>query len=142
MTADHGGGMIPELHGKLRVDFDPLVASLKSKVKAAGGDPKGVDFESGGFFVDPTKLGNGPTAEALTTEFITAARRVDGVERVDRFADLADADLAKLAVMFALVRRRHDKAFEYPPGRRKAHAVLGDICLVLGFVPLEVHWQM
>ncbi len=95
MTGDHGGGMIPELHGKLRVDFDPLVAALRARVKAAGGDPSGAEFESGAFFADPAKLGPNLPADQVVTSFMDDARKLPGVLRVDRFKDLGAMDTTK-----------------------------------------------
>jgi predicted AlkP superfamily pyrophosphatase or phosphodiesterase len=95
MTADHGGGTIPELHGKRRIDLDSLVARIRGTVKAAGGDGAAVEFESGGFFVDPAKLGSTLSADQLGAAFIEAVRRVPGVLRVDRFTDLRARDTTK-----------------------------------------------
>src|SRR5256885_11303613 len=88
MTADHGGGMLPELHGKLRVDFDPLVAATKKEAQSAGGEPSAVEFESGALFVDRAKLGPKLTPEAVTARFSDPARRLPRVLRADRFSDL------------------------------------------------------
>ena len=94
LSADHGGGLIPQLHGGLRVDFAGPFDAAKAAVKSAGGDTTAVDIESGAFFVDPAKLGpNGLTVDQVTQAFITAAKTVPGVLRVDRFADLAKRDL-------------------------------------------------
>jgi predicted AlkP superfamily pyrophosphatase or phosphodiesterase len=95
MTADHGGGMLPELHGKLRVDFDPLVAATKKSVQAAGGEAAAVEFESGALFVDPKKLGGTLTSDDVTQSFLEHARQLPGVLRVDRFAELARVDTTK-----------------------------------------------
>jgi hypothetical protein len=95
MTADHGGGMLPELHGKLRVDFDPLVAATKKRVQGSGGEASAVEFESGALFVDPKKLGGTLTVDQVTTSFIEQARQLPGVLRVDRFAELAAVDTTK-----------------------------------------------
>ena len=96
LTADHGGGFIPELHGGLRVNLGPAFDAAKAAVKAGGGDTTAVDIESGAFFVDPAKLGpKGLTVDQVTQTFTTAAKAVPGVLRVDRFGDLASHDLRK-----------------------------------------------
>jgi predicted AlkP superfamily pyrophosphatase or phosphodiesterase len=82
LTGDHGVAPIPELHGKLRVEMQPAVAAAQEAVRAAGGDPEQVDIESGALF-----LGDSGRAAGLDA-FITAAKRIPGVMRVDRFADL------------------------------------------------------
>ena len=96
LSADHGGGFVPELHGHLRVDIGPAFDAAKATVKAAGGDTTAVDTESGAFFVDPAKLGpKGLTVDQVAQAFTTAAKTIPGVFRVDRFADLAKHDLQK-----------------------------------------------
>ncbi|MEZ4585902.1 MAG: alkaline phosphatase family protein [Gemmatimonadales bacterium] len=88
LTADHGVGPIPELHGKLRVRLGPAVAAARTAVAAAGGDSSAVDVESGALFLPDSGWSAG--AEA----FVAAARAIPGVLRVDRFADLKRRDLA------------------------------------------------
>jgi len=96
LTADHGGSLIPELHGWLRVDPEPALDAVRAAVKAGGGDTTAVDFESGALFVDSTKLGSeGLTTDRLVSVFEAASKKVPGVLRVDRFADLAGLDTTK-----------------------------------------------
>ncbi len=96
LSADHGGGLIPELHGKLRVGIDPAMAAARTLVRTSGGDTTAVDFESGAFFVDPNGLGpSGLTVEQVTTAFMDAARKIPGVGQVDRFGELARRNLNK-----------------------------------------------
>ncbi|MCC6770405.1 MAG: alkaline phosphatase family protein [Gemmatimonadaceae bacterium] len=93
LTADHGGGMISELHGHRRVRMAPAMAATKAAIRAAGGDTTAIDFESGAFFVDGAKLGGrGLSAERVTSAFMQAAKAIPGVSRVDRFADLGARD--------------------------------------------------
>lgn len=94
LTADHGGGKIAELAGKLRVDMAPFVTAIRTRVRSAGGHPRAVDFESGAFFIDSTRLGPRLRAEEVATWFLEA-RRIPGVLRVDRFRDLAAANLTR-----------------------------------------------
>jgi predicted AlkP superfamily pyrophosphatase or phosphodiesterase len=82
LTGDHGVAPIPELHGKLRVEMQPALVAAQEAVRAAGGDPTQVDIESGAFF-----LGESGRAAGLAA-FIAAAKKIPGVMRVDRFADL------------------------------------------------------
>ncbi len=98
MTADHGGGTIPELHGKQRIDLDSVIARIRGTIKAAGGDGAAIEFESGGFFVDSTKLGPSLRADQVVTAFVDAVRGVPGVLRVDRFKDLAALDTTRDAI--------------------------------------------
>lgn len=128
LTADHGGGLIPELHGGLRVDVSGAFNAAKAQVRAAGGDTTAVDIESGAFFVDPAKLGpNRLTVGQVTEAFIAAVTAVPGVLRADRFADFARRDPAqdKLArrwlQMFpddmlptAVVTLREGNIYNYP----------------------------
>lgn len=96
LTADHGGGLIPELHGKLRVGIEPAMAAARALVRKAAGDTNAVDFESGAFFVDSAGLArSGLTVEKVTAAFSEAARKIPGVAQVDRFADLSRRNLAK-----------------------------------------------
>jgi arylsulfatase A-like enzyme len=95
MTADHGTGLIPELHGRRRVNMAAAMEAAVAVVAAAGGDTSAVDFESGAFFVDPNKLGRNLTVDAVTAAFIAAAKRVPGVFRAERFAEFASKDTTK-----------------------------------------------
>ena len=94
LTADHGGGFIPELHGGLRVDMDPAVSAARAVVARAGGDTLAIDFESGAFFFDRARAG-AASADQVTTAFVQAAMTVPGVLRADRFADLSHQDTTK-----------------------------------------------
>ena len=94
LTADHGGGKIAEMAGRLRVDMAPLVTALRTRIRSAGGNPRAIDFESGAFFIDSTRLGPRLTAEQVATWFLEA-RRIPGVMRVDRFRDLAGRDTSR-----------------------------------------------
>lgn len=95
LTADHGGGFIPELHGALRVDIDPALLAAKDVITKAGGDTLAVDFESGAFFFDAARAGPKVAADQVTKAFIETARTIPGVLRTDRFADLGKKDTTK-----------------------------------------------
>ncbi len=89
LTADHGVGEIPELHGKLRVGLGPAVSAARRAVAAVGGDTTEVEVESGAFFAPDSGWSAG------VETFVTAARAIPGVLRVDRFDDLRRRDLEK-----------------------------------------------
>ncbi len=128
LSADHGGGFIPELHGGLRVDMGGAFDAAKAAVKAAGGDSTALDIESGAFFVDPAKLGSkGLTVNRVAQVFMAAAKLVPGVLRVDRFDDLvhrgpgADKIARRWLQMFpddilpaAVVTLREGDIYNYP----------------------------
>jgi arylsulfatase A-like enzyme len=102
LTADHGVQPFPELnHGRitpapLRVDVLPALAAAQKVILAAGGDPNKVDLESGAFFVDRDSIKVKPAVlKAAVDSFVATARRIPGVLRADRFADLAKADMGK-----------------------------------------------
>lgn len=86
LTADHGTQPIPELHGKLRVSLAQAMDSARAAAAAGGGAPDQLDFESGAFFAA------GPGAAAASEVFLRVAKRIPGVQRAERFADLAGVD--------------------------------------------------
>jgi predicted AlkP superfamily pyrophosphatase or phosphodiesterase len=95
-SADHGVSPIPELHNGIRVHPDLVLHRAREIVIKAGGDSSAVDFESGALFLDSTKFGKKRlTTDAVVKAFLDGARRVSGVQRVDRFADLRRQDLTK-----------------------------------------------
>ena len=95
LTADHGVGLIPELHGNLRVDLDPAFVAAKDVITKAGGDTLALDFESGAFFVDQVRAGAKVSADQVVSAFIAAATGIPGVLRVDRFRELARLDTTR-----------------------------------------------
>ena len=95
LTADHGVGFIPELHGALRVDIGPAIAAAKGVIAQASGDTAAIDFESGAFFLDRARAGTNVNADQVTRAFIAEAGKINGVLRADRFGDLARADTAR-----------------------------------------------
>ena len=96
LTGDHGVCPIPELHGGLRVDIRPAMSVARRVIAEAGGDTTAVDLESGALFVDAAAARVDPAKVA--DAFVTAALKVPGVLRADRFRDLANRDLAKDAI--------------------------------------------
>jgi len=96
LSADHGGSLIPELHGRLRVRIRPAMTAARAVVSQAGGDTTALEIESGAFFVDSTRLGtNAITVDSIVAAFAAAARSIPGVQRVDRFRDLRRLNLAR-----------------------------------------------
>ncbi|MGE3614451.1 MAG: alkaline phosphatase family protein [Gemmatimonadales bacterium] len=93
LTADHGVGLIPELHGHRRVAMGPAMAAARAAIAAAGGDTTALDLESGAFFVEKDRLGGrGLTVDRVVDAFMPAARDIPGVARVERYQDLATHD--------------------------------------------------
>jgi hypothetical protein len=94
LTGDHGVTPFPELNGRItpapvRVDLAPALRAAEQVIAGARGNPGAVDFESGGLFLerDSVRVPAAKLREAVDT-FIMAARRIPGVMRADRFADL------------------------------------------------------
>jgi len=101
LTGDHGVQPFPELnHGRitpapLRVDVGPAVSAAERVLQAAGANLHAMDFESGAFLVDRDSLRVTPgVLRAAVDSLVATARRIPGVLRADRFADLAKANMA------------------------------------------------
>ena len=92
LSADHGVQKIPELHGGVRVSMRTAMVAARALVRRHGGDTTAIDFESGGFFIDQEALVGGLTSRMLTDSFMVAARKVNGVMRVERFDALTRLD--------------------------------------------------
>ncbi|MBK8248597.1 MAG: alkaline phosphatase family protein [Gemmatimonadetes bacterium] len=92
LSSDHGVQRIPELHGGVRVVMRPAMVAARALVRRFGGDTTAIDFESGGFFIEKEALAGGLTARLLTDSFMVAARKVNGVMRVERYDALARLD--------------------------------------------------
>ena len=102
LTGDHGVQPFPELnHGRItpapgRIDVHPAFVAAQAVIQVAGGNANAMDFESGAFLVDRDSLKvKSGVLQAATDSFVAVARRIPGVLRADRFADLASADMAK-----------------------------------------------
>ena len=98
-TSDHGVAPVPELAGRRfsplpeRVEIEPAMAAARGVLRQAGADTNAAEFESGAFFLDSANLGNdGLKPEAVVDGFLTVARKLPGVLRVDRWSDLAKRD--------------------------------------------------
>jgi hypothetical protein len=92
LSSDHGVQKIPEMHGGVRVVMRPAMVAARALVRRFGGDTTAIDFESGGFFIENEALAAGLTARMLTDSFMVAARKVNGVMRVEQFSALAKLD--------------------------------------------------
>jgi len=102
LTADHGVSPFPELNNgritpaPMRVDIRPAIQAAQQTLLAGGGDPNVIDLESGSLVINPDSAKAGPAViRAATDSFVAVAKRIPGVLRADRFADLAKADLGK-----------------------------------------------
>lgn len=94
LTGDHGVTPFPELNGRItpvpvRVDLAPALRSAERVIAGARGNPGAMDLESGAFIVerDSVRVSAARVREAVDS-FMVVARRVPGVMRVDRFADI------------------------------------------------------
>ncbi len=102
LTGDHGVSSFPELNnGRItpaprRVDLRPALQAAQQALLTGGGNPNAVELESGSIVINPDSARASPAAIRVATDsFLSAARRIPGVLRADRYADLAKADLGK-----------------------------------------------
>lgn len=105
LTGDHGVAPFPELNNARispapkRVNVLPALRAAQQVILASGGNPAAVDIESGAFLVDRATLGvEEPLLRAAVDSFLAVARRIPGVLRAERLAELAKADLGKDAI--------------------------------------------
>ncbi|HEX8390796.1 MAG TPA: alkaline phosphatase family protein [Longimicrobium sp.] len=92
LTADHGVASLPEVAhpGASRgwhVSLDTLVVAMRNEL-GAGVDPAAFLTDDGILFLRPELLPRGVNADSLARAFAARVRRVPGVHRVDRMADL------------------------------------------------------
>jgi predicted AlkP superfamily pyrophosphatase or phosphodiesterase len=102
LTADHGVTPFPEVAfgdsaHRFHVSVDSIVTRLGGRASSMGAGGAAVEWDDGLLFVRRERLPAGTDVEALIAEFVTAARRVPGVMRVDRMRDLWALDSAALA---------------------------------------------
>jgi predicted AlkP superfamily pyrophosphatase or phosphodiesterase len=102
LTGDHGVQPFPELNNgritpaPMRVDVTPAVLAAQRVIQATGGNANAVDLESGAFLVERDSLKVKPAQLRMAVDsFLATARRIPGVLRADRLADLAKAALGK-----------------------------------------------
>lgn len=95
LTSDHGVGTIPELaaagmHPRpTRVELQSLVPAVRARLRAAGVDTMAFDIDQQIVFLDRGQLRGKPIdPDSLIDAFAAAARRRQGVLRVDRFSAL------------------------------------------------------
>ena len=106
LTADHGVQPFPELHfagqpgATLRINADPVLVSVKRALAARGLDTaRALDFEFGMLFADSAAFrAANIRLDSVLTSMAVAFRRLPGVARVDKRADLAKADTVRDAV--------------------------------------------
>jgi predicted AlkP superfamily pyrophosphatase or phosphodiesterase len=85
--------------------FRPLVADARAALRTAGVDTMAIRYEDLVLWYDRTKPGAhafDPTP--VVNQFMTAVQRVPGVMRVDRIADLSQADTTRDAIARRIVR--------------------------------------
>ncbi len=129
LTGDHGVGPFPELYAA-RTGGSTGHASLRQPITtirdglAARGVPAGAfRIESNTLWVDRASLrAAGVDVDSLVAAFADLARRVPGVARVDRLADLSRADTVHDAI-----------------ARRWYHALPPDLPIE-AVVTLQPHW--
>ena len=99
LTADHGVQPNPWAHARATkgvpvfVDLDPVVAQTTEKLAARGVDPKAFHLVESMVSVDRDALARAHVdADSLLRAFEDAAKKVDGIQRVDRVRDLAKRD--------------------------------------------------
>src|SRR5690606_5686305 len=99
LTADHGVAPYPRVREALGegapvyIDAAQTMRTFQEGLSAAGVPDGAVAIEDGVLLVDRPALARaGVNADSVVTAFITAARSIPGVARVDRVSDLARAD--------------------------------------------------
>ncbi len=102
LTADHGVAPFPEVRATgaaaeaLHVSVAPQLAAVYARLRAAGVDSAAFDWGGELLQVDRDALRSGGIdADSLVTAFAAELRRVAGIARVDRPADLARADTVR-----------------------------------------------
>ncbi|HEX6533089.1 MAG TPA: alkaline phosphatase family protein [Gemmatimonadaceae bacterium] len=96
LTADHGVAPTPERYTARthvptwRVDLRPLVETYRRTLAARGVAPDAFFYEEGMVFADRPRFARaGVRPDSVLAAFAADARRVPGVQRVDRLAALA-----------------------------------------------------
>lgn len=102
LTGDHGVAPFPEVRASgaaaeaLHVDVGPQLAAVYARLTAAKVDSAAFDWQGELLLVDREALrAGGIDADSLVARFAAELRRVPGIARVDRPADLAQADTAR-----------------------------------------------
>lgn len=105
LTADHGVAPYPELHAAethtqpLRADITPVVRAAQSALEGAGVPKEALSVEEGIVHIArDTVLRAGLKPDSIVNALAAALRKVKGIARVDRPADLAHADTVHDAV--------------------------------------------
>ncbi|HVX39940.1 MAG TPA: alkaline phosphatase family protein [Gemmatimonadaceae bacterium] len=105
LTADHGVAPYPELHAEethttaLRPDITPVIRAAQDRLAAAGVPRQALRFEEGIIHVARDTVAQaGLEPDSIVRALAAALRKVKGIARVDRPADLARADTVRDAV--------------------------------------------
>jgi len=100
LTADHGVTPFPELSQSryspppVRVNVGPALRAAREVLRRAGADTLAADFESGALLVERGRAGvTAALVNAAADSFVATARRLPGVQRAERFGELAKHDL-------------------------------------------------
>jgi arylsulfatase A-like enzyme len=102
LTADHGATPFPEVSrpGRydtppMRVSVRPAIVAARAVLRASGADTMAAELESGSLVIDRLPGLSPQVINAAADSFVAVARRIPGVMRAERFADLATHDLGQ-----------------------------------------------
>lgn len=102
LTGDHGAGSIPELNVErmtpppARIDIGPAIGPILTRLWAAGLDRSAIFIDSKMVIIERDKFSKARlNADSVLTELQRELRKVSGIARVDRFADLLKADTVR-----------------------------------------------
>jgi predicted AlkP superfamily pyrophosphatase or phosphodiesterase len=104
LTADHGVTPYPELAGNRTpgaqwVSISTVVTRTRAAVTAAGAPASAFQFLEALVTLDrPALMAARVNADSLRDAFAAEVRRLPGIARVDRYADLASADTSRDAI--------------------------------------------
>jgi arylsulfatase A-like enzyme len=128
LTADHGVTSFPELLAQrahkappVRYDVRPTVRAMRETLRSAGIDSTAVALDGPLVYVNRDAFaGTSVNADKILADFAAALRKLPGVARVDRVADLARKDTVRDAV-----------------SRRWLHMIPPDSPVEIVFTPVE-----
>jgi hypothetical protein len=102
LTGDHGVAPLPGSRSRdpnqdaQRVDVLPLLAAMDSALQRRGLPPRSIAFAEGGVQVEREAMRRaGIPVDSVLDAFAAAARRIPGVQRVDRWDRLSRADTTR-----------------------------------------------
>ncbi len=98
LTADHGVASVPELADSIkpppvRASLYPLLDTVRARLVARKVNPGAIDVDQQIVLIDRAEFQRAKVnADSVLDAFAESARRLPGIQRVDRFADLIKAD--------------------------------------------------